>query len=337
MTNLHVIKLQKCIRNYLSNLKRLPAFTYKKAQKSRTTISYTISYKDINVFNSTISHLKKDNDKNNNMRENIIVCVLKKLIPEKYFKISKMWYNIKNSIFMFINDIGIDNVDNLVINHKAGRKYNYDFEIIDNNKEVYKIEFKFNIDKINDAPQYASPSKPSNFLSISYEEYFYDNYLSRIIKLDNRLKLPKKEEYIKSINNVNPKCVKELSALYYKGAKRSSKYTGIECDIDFYKKTNNITNDSIAEFIYKADLDIDKLSKYLAESQKDKIYMLYKNGKFFKEVKEPDSYILIDYLRCDKNKNRYIARTKNGKYLNILLRWKNGNGVAFPSFQIGEN
>lgn len=325
MKNLQATRLQISVKKYLSKLNSLPSFKSGKMH---------ISYKDINVFNSTISHKKKDNDKNNNIRETIIVCLLKNMIPDKYFKISKLWYNIRESVYLFINDMGIRRIDNLVINHKAGRRNNYDFEIIDHAKQIYKVEFKFNIDMIDDAPQYASPAKPSNFLSISYEEFFHDNYLSKIIQLDNRLTLPEKEEYVKNINNVSPKCVKELSELYYRGAIRSSKYTGLECDIDFYKKTNDIANSSIVEFIYKADLDIDKLSKYLIESQKDKIYMLYKNGKIFKEIKDPESYILTDYWRCDKNKNKYIALTKNGKYINVLLRWKNGNGVAFPSFQI---
>jgi hypothetical protein len=327
MRNLHAIKLQKCMRNYLLNLNGLPSFKCDKTQ---------LSYKDINVFNTSISHKKKDNDKNNNIRENIILCVLKNLIPDRYFKISKLWRNIKESIHTYISDIGVHDLDNLVINRKAGRKNNYDFEIICNNNETYKVEFKFNIDKIDDAPQYASPAKPSNFLSISYEEFFYDNYLSSIIELNKDLKLPNKEEYLKTINNVSPKCVKDISELYYKGAIRSSKYTGIPEHIEFYKKTNEITSESIKEFICKADLDIDKLSKYLLESQKDKIYMLYKNGKIIKEIKDIESYMLVSYRICEKNKNRYIVLTKNGKYINVLLRWKNGNGVAFPSFQIGD-
>jgi hypothetical protein len=327
MRNLHAVKLQNCVRNYLSNLNKLPSFKCEKAQ---------ISYKDINVFNSSISHIKRDNDRNNNIRENIILSVLKNLIPERYYKISKLWLNMKDSVYVFIGDIGINTLDNLVINRKAGRKNNYDFEIIDNRQVTYKVEFKYNISKIDDAPQYASPAKPSNFLSISYEEFFYDNYLGSIMALNENLTLPDKAEYVKSINNVSPKCVKKLSELYYKGAHRSSKYTGHEDDIEFYKKTNEIANESIRDFIYKADLDIDKLSRYLMESQKDKIYMLYKDGKIVMEVKDPESYILVDYRRCDKNKNRYIVLTKNGKYISVLLRWKNGNGVAFPSFQIGE-
>ena len=43
-----------------------------------------------------------------------------------------------------------------------------------------------------------------------------------------------------------------------------------------------------------------------------------------------DKKIIVD----KKNKNRFICETKSGKKMYILLRWKNGNGVAFPAFQI---
>jgi hypothetical protein len=29
-----------------------------------------------------------------------------------------------------------------------------------------------------------------------------------------------------------------------------------------------------------------------------------------------------------------MAKTKSDRNIKILLRWKNGNGIAFPSFQI---
>ena len=61
--------------------------------------------------------------------------------------------------------------------------------------------------------------------------------------------------------------------------------------------------------------------------------MLYKDGKINLETINLDDYIITEIIK-DPNKNRYIAKTKSGKHLKILLRWKNGNGIAFPSFQI---
>ena len=67
--------------------------------------------------------------------------------------------------------------------------------------------------------------------------------------------------------------------------------------------------------------------------QKNKIYMLYKNNKFHKQIVNIDDYELV---RCEKypEKFKYLAYSASGKQIDILLRWKNGNGIAFPAFQI---
>ena len=42
-----------------------------------------------------------------------------------------------------------------------------------------------------------------------------------------------------------------------------------------------LSKESIEKFIETNDIDVNKLNKYLQESQNEKIYMLYKNGKFY--------------------------------------------------------
>jgi hypothetical protein len=69
------------------------------------------------------------------------------------------------------------------------------------------------------------------------------------------------------------------------------------------------------------------------ESQKNKIYMLFYDYKFYKEKMNLEDYLLISYEKEPK-KYRYVAKAKSGKTIYILLRWKNGNGIAFPAFQI---
>ena len=61
--------------------------------------------------------------------------------------------------------------------------------------------------------------------------------------------------------------------------------------------------------------------------------MLYKDGRFNMETVNLEHYIITNITK-DASKNRYIAKTKTNGNLIILLRWKNGNGIAFPSFQI---
>ena len=79
------------------------------------------------------------------------------------------------------------------------------------------------------------------------------------------------------------------------------------------------------------ELDIKKLSEYLKNTQEDKIYMLYYKHNIYKETIDISNYEIISY---EKKDNYFIAKTKNGIKLKILLRWKNGNLIAFPAFQI---
>jgi hypothetical protein len=58
--------------------------------------------------------------------------------------------------------------------------------------------------------------------------------------------------------------------------------------------------------------------------------MLYKSNKFHKQIVNIDDYELVRYEKYPE-RFRYSA---SGNEINILLRWKNGNGIAFPAFQI---
>jgi hypothetical protein len=62
--------------------------------------------------------------------------------------------------------------------------------------------------------------------------------------------------------------------------------------------------------------------------------MLYSNGDFIlKTVENVDDFI-IESVTKNSKMNRYDCLCKSGKTLEVLLRWKNGNGIAFPAFQI---
>ena len=126
-----------------------------------------------------------------------------------------------------------------------------------------------------------------------------------------------------------------VSKWYYKGAERSSQYTGNTEDVDKYQKCKEISNHSISEFLKITDLIVPEINKYLFQTQKDKHYMLYDiNTKTFKYEKPDikDFTIKSDTIR--KTKNRFIGKTESEKPINILLRWKNGHGIAFPAFQV---
>jgi hypothetical protein len=292
-----------------------------------------IKLNDIDVFTQKN---RSKNDSNNKKRENIIACIINKKIPRQFYTLSPRWFRLENGILLYIEELckikNINCINSIICVPRAGRTNHYDFKLIINNSEEFIIEFKFNARCVNDAPQFVSPMKPSQYLESSYEEYYYDNYFIDLVNEYN-LHLPIKEVYLKEINSTDPKCLKEHKEKYYRGCIKSSKYSGQENDIKFYESSKKASQNSIMNFITNYNLDKNKLTEYLLETQKNKFYMLYKDGKFYLETKNLNDYIITSTAK-DPNKSRYIAKTKSGRDLKILLRWKNGNGIAFPSFQI---
>lgn len=289
-----------------------------------------IDYYSINIFLNNGS--KKDNDKDNKKRENIIGAVINEKIPPEYYKYSFRWKNLRKGIFDYLKllnkDKGFNKIECL---HKGGRRNHYDFVIKVDDKN-YNIEFKFNASHIQDSPQFISPMKPSKYLTISYEEYYYDNYLGDLAK-EFSLALPDRKTYLENIHSTEPKCLELFQKKYYRGCPQSSKYSSENEDILFYQKAKLVSKNSISSFIEKADLDIKKLSEYLKSSQKDKIYMLYRDNQFFIDYHNLDYYEIESFEKVP-DKSIFKAKTKTGRYLKILLRWKNGNGIAYPAFQI---
>lgn len=312
--------LRNVVVNYLHNIRSLPVIQYQ---------NDNLCYRDINVFNVCA---KNTNDMNNKKRENIVGSIIANANHlNDYYMFSRRWNHLRDAIRNYLtNELNILQPANILLIHKGGRKYNYDFEIHSETKTYY-IELKFNVDDVNQTPQFVSPYNPSKYMSASYEEYYYNNYLPLLASSRDDLVIPDKQTYIQEINSTSPNSMKMYQKTYYNGCKASSKYTGDNKDIDFYKLANKLSAESIIAFIEKTGLNIDVLNEYLSNSQKNKIYMLYKNGKFHKQIIEENKYKIKSYT---KYKNMFIAKTQEGKDIKILLRWKNGNGIAFPAFQI---
>tara|TARA_Y100000389_G_scaffold200236_1_gene240222 strand:- start:1955 stop:2833 length:879 start_codon:yes stop_codon:yes gene_type:complete len=286
-----------------------------------------ITFKSLKYFEEKE---KSKNDKNNKIRELIINLIINNKIPENYYTRSKKWLCLKTSIDLYIkelcNEYNISEIKSIRSEERGGRKNHYDFKLIINNKHSFNIEFK-----CNNIPQFVSPMKPSQYMDSSYEEYHY-GYLEALCDIHG-LQCPKIESYLKDIHSTRPKCLIQHQDKYYNGCNRSSKFTNDEDAIEFYKDANKLSNSSIKEFIKNNNINIAKLNEYLLETQNNKVYMIYKNGKFNYKPVNLDDYI-IEKVEKDPDKNRYIGLAKSGVNIKILLRWKNGNGIAYPSFQI---
>lgn len=227
-----ILTLQKFNKKCNSIYNKLPEFTYEKK---------TINYRDINVF---IKSEKSVNDKNNKMREYIVGAVINDKIPDIYYIYSLRWRSIKENVYDYINlllkDKNIFEINSLNCIHKGGRNNLYDFKILIDEVE-FNVELKFNISSVVHAPQFVSPMKPSQYLSISYEEYYYVNYLTKLSELYN-LELPDMAEYLNIIHSTEPKCMKKYIDKYYGGCEDSSRYTTNLDDIRFYEDAKKYYN-----------------------------------------------------------------------------------------------
>ena len=301
-----------------------------------TTLLYnkeTITPESIIAFNPSSKGL---NDTHNKTRENIVGAIINNKIPQSYYEIPE-WGELEISIITYLQQLDTTRkYSHAVCSHKGGRKFNFDFSIKvyyeDGTQTDYNIELKFNASTIDETPQFVSPMKPSQYMSNVYEDYYYDNYLSQLSS-ESGLEMPSRETYLKQIHTNNPKCMKPYQDLYYMGCKQSSQYTGDAAHIKFYETAKKLSHESITNFIEKTELNIEALSEYLLTSQNNKIYMLYSGTQFIVQRPNMDDYQLASVTK-NPEKNRYDCVSKTGVKFNVLLRWKNGNGIAFPAFQI---
>ena len=286
----------------------------------------------------TKKNQKKDqNDYNNEKRE----CILAAILNDSGFlntNDSTRWLN--NVVRERVKEyFGI--IENISCIRKGGRGSHCDFELEINNTK-FPLEFKFNASCLEEIPQFVSPMKPSRFCYGpygSYEEFFYDNYVIERCKTFN-LSLPPKELYLKQIHGTNPECIKEHVTKNSKGRKRSEGHTAD--DIKFHENCKESSLNSIHTYIQKTNIDKDKLTEYLLETQlinhKEKVYMLYKDRCINFATINKDTFIITEITKHQSKKGGYFvgwdAKTKSGRILRILLRWKNGNGIAFTGLQI---
>ncbi len=305
-----------------------------------SSVEYQNLYEDIEAFNMDLIE-KSQNDDMNKKRENIVEMIINNAVPEELYQNSVKWASMRISVWAYVEKVlahaGITaSKEKIKCATKAGRGHNFDFSLtvvdIAGRRHDLKLELKFNATTISDAPQFVSPMKPSQYMSNSYEEFFYENYLWKLTELAG-ICLPDKALYLKQVHGNKPQCIKEIQDKYYAGCKSSSKFTGDADDLAFYNKANELSKESIAAFLSNNELNIVKLGEYLKVSQQGKYYMMFKNDEYHMETVDMDEYELVNVV-SEPSKSRYIVTTKTGRQLKVLLRWKNGNGIAYPAFQI---
>lgn len=287
----------------------------------------------INIFYEPSTRSK--NDPINKQRELILCKLGNKEINEEWILHDERWNQVNTELQLKINELNPEDYTHYKFVSKGGRKYNYDFEIhFYNENELIKtcnMEFKYGASEVSDCPQWVSPHNPSQYFNMSYEGYFYDNYLPKLCER-YELSIPDRSKYLNEIHNDKPLCLMDIQNKYYRGASRSSRYTGLQEDIDNYEFVKQLNNESIKKFLEQYTFNVDTMNEYLRKSQDKKIYILWNNGTFNVRARSLEQYQINPTSIYIKNNNCVCGTTMAGCLIKMLLRWK--NGVAYPGFQI---
>jgi len=298
--------------------------------KNSTILNTTVKNEDIDTFYKT-KQCKKDNDKNNKIRERILLAIGNNKIPEEWYSDEK-WSKLKKSFDDIVISLTTENYDHISIEHKAGRNNNYDFVIHFMDKEdaiilSRNVEFKYNCHSITKCPQFLNRASKEFVKNYCYAEYFYDNYIKEICVLADipEEEIIDKKTYMKYIHNM-------------------------KCDIDFFQKLKlqetrikkekkKIVDRSIQQYLLNFgidELDIEAMNTYMSDRQCDKVYILYKNGTFHKDYITRDELTIVS-IKEIKNKNTIVLNTKSDSTIEMLLRWKNCAGVLYTGWQVKLN
>jgi len=292
-----------------------------------------ITRDDINIFYQPGT--RSTNDAINKKRESILCKLGNKEIEGEWFHTDERWNQVNTELKRIIDELKPDIFSHYKFVPKGGRKKPYDFEIQYYNEneliKTCKMEFKYGATEVSDCPQWASPMKPSQYFNMSYEEYFYDNYLPKLCEKYD-LPIPNRETYLKEIGNDKPPCMTDLQTKYYRGAKKSSRYTELQEDIDNYNYAKQLNNESIKKFLELSTFNVTTMNDYLKETQEGKIYLLWNNGSFHLRTRSVEEYQINPDTIEIKNNNSVCGTTLSACKIKMLLRWK--NGVAYPGLQI---
>lgn len=306
------------------------------SNKKKKSISSTPTKESINYFKKIVGGGRNENDGANKVRENAIVMMLNKKVPDEYLLYDLCWGSVAELVQICVNKMlknsGVDS-EKIVYKKAAGRGKHHDFEaVMPDGTIIMKIEFKHGASQITEAPQFVSPMKPSQYMTESFESFFYDTGLFEI--MGSEFAIPDKTVWMAQVHGNKPPCMKMFQDKYYAGCRASSQFTGDEMDILFYEKCKAVADESIVAFLARDEVTLrqDILSAYFIQTQ-EKVYLMYKDGEFTHQHIDPEEFV-IETCKKEPEKHRFVVTTRTGRTLIILLRWKNGNGIAFPAFQI---
>lgn len=283
----------------------------------------SVRFIDDSLFFKTFE--KVNNDSINHLREVILYSIANKKVPDEWYERSKNWCVIRDSLFKFINTLKSDTTSEFIkFVLKAGRTNNYDFDCVFDDS-VVKLEFKYGCTKIEEYPEILSMSS-DNFIkkdSMSYSEYFYDNFVDKLKELYKVSEIPEKDYYLKNIHKS-----KDPHSFFIKLK---------EIEENHKNEKKVLVDDSIDTYINEhLELDYSLIQSKLENSQIGKKFMLWKGNRFYMDYLRDEEVKIkeLSILKKNKNINTVVLKTNCNTEYHMLLRWKNRLGILYPAWQI---
>jgi hypothetical protein len=271
---------------------------------------------------------KCDNDSSNKYREEILEHIL--TVPDEYLKdtqYGEKWQEVQTGWRNVLKELCSDIFDTINVLKMAGRGNNYDYCInyCNSEKVVNKrcIEFKYNSSGLDKIPQFLQLYENCGFIKKSYAEFYYENYLSKHIEYVPGLEILDKELYLKLIKGTKYNCNPFFSRLKDAEEDKASK-----------SSINKVVNNSIADYLnrYAKEIDLVNLQKRLSESQREKVFVMWKSGKFTTDKIFIGN--ILEYKGIKNNNTIVVDDLEQKQEYHLLLRWKNHKGVLNPAWQI---
>lgn len=274
---------------------------------------------------------RSKNDETNRKRERILAIISNP--PAEFLndiEYGNYWTHLMNEFRNVIDAIGKryiqQSFDNYSIEMKGGVNNHIDYIVSFNNGQDLiqrvKLEFKNGGKNICQLPQFLSlPSNKKILDCIDYVEYYY-NYLDSYIATDSGITIekPPLNVYLKYVSRYSSDCHEFLKQI--DDQKHVNKHS-----------KNAIIEASIRDYLiqYSGKTKIELISEIIRETQKDKIFILWEGGKFNIDTIVEEC---MDITGIKMVTNNTIVLAGKGVNFNLYLRWRNGNGILNPMWQI---
>ena len=282
-----------------------------------------VNKSDITTFFTTSS--RNDNDATNKKRENVLASLL--TVPPDYLSDpthGHQWKMVRDDWIRVLKAFTPDPETEATTKLMGGRKYNYDIDLAIKNStnNKHKLEFKYGGTKITELPQFLSLQAKVSLFPLTFPQFYYDNYIDKYLATDDGITAPKPPltQYLGMVTKVNY----DVSPFFAQLKERDN--------VNKAQK-DKIVNDGITDYLnrYGSQIDAVAFTEKVKETQRDKVYMLWSDGKFN-----------VDQLGTE-NLNFEFYQIRNGNLLEVksgnlvcsmLLRWRNHKGVLNPAWQI---